>query len=307
VAPYLPVRDERGHKGTFGTLLAVCGSLDYTGAALLAGAAALRAGAGLVILCVPASLQPIVAGRIPELITLGLPETAPHGVDPAAAAEVLHARPHTALLVGPGLASGEGTDALVSALVGQGPGKDGSGGQTPMVVDAEALNALARQAAWWEGRSRACVLTPHPGEFGRLEGTPLGPDDAERHERALTAARRWDVTLVLKGARTVVAAPDGRSAVADFANPALATGGTGDVLAGVIGSLLAQGVSPWEAACLGVVLHGSAAADVRARTGDAGMLASDLLSTLPRVRRHLATRRDRSDPSGPRIGFVPRG
>jgi NAD(P)H-hydrate epimerase len=146
-----------------------------------------------------------------------------------------------------------------------------------------------------------CVLTPHPGEFARLDGGPVGPTDEDRRERARVAAARWGAVVVLKGARTVVAAPDGRVAWASFANPALGTGGTGDVLAGVIASLLGQGVPTWEAACLGVYLQGSAGDRVRERMGDAGLLASDLLVELALARRDLVRRGgDR------RIGFAPR-
>jgi ADP-dependent NAD(P)H-hydrate dehydratase / NAD(P)H-hydrate epimerase len=150
---------------------------------------------------------------------------------------------------------------------------------------------------------RLCVLTPHPGEFGRLDGAPVGPDAGHRVERASAAAIRWGVVVVLKGARTVVAGPDGRVASSSFANPALGTGGTGDVLAGVIGSLLAQGVPTWEAACLGVHLHGVAGEHIRDRMGDAGLMASDLLGELPRVRRELQRHRSSSER---RIGFAPR-
>jgi NAD(P)H-hydrate epimerase len=300
-ATLVPARDVGGHKGTFGTLLAVCGSLDFVGAALLAGAAALRAGAGLVSLCVPASLQPVVAGRVPELITVGLPERSPFEVHPERAVEVLLARPHSALLVGPGLRAGKESDELVTRLLDR-PSDDPD---VPAVVDAEALNALARTGGWWKSVRRRCVLTPHPGEFKRLTGRPVGAADDERHRRATDAARRWGQVVVLKGARTVVAAPDGAVARAGFENPALATGGTGDILAGTIGSLLAQGAGPWQAACLGVFLQGTAAEHIRERLGDAGLLASDLLVELPRVRRHLVQLRDRRGRAS-QLGFMPR-
>ena len=150
------------------------------------------------------------------------------------------------------------------------------------------------------------MLTPHPGEFARLDGVASPTSDADRCTRAAAAAARWDAVVVLKGARTVVAAPDGRIAMAAFENAALATAGTGDVLAGTIGSLLAQGVEPWQAACLGVHLHGTAGEHVRERLGDAGLLASDLLPELPRVRRHLVNLHERAAPDRPRFGFAPR-
>ena len=307
VAPFLPDRPASGHKGTFGHVLAVAGSLDWAGAALLSGTAALRAGAGLVTLALPASLQPVLAGRVPELMTLALPETEPFVVDPVRAADVVARHPHAALVLGPGLRPGPATSDLVMRIVeGSGePAGEGSGGAdgvpAPAVIDATALTALADVEEWWERRVRLCVLTPHPGEFARLDGSPVGPTDEDRRERARAAAIRWGVVVVLKGARTVVAAPDGRVAHAPFANPALGTGGTGDVLAGVIASLLGQGVPTWEAACLGVHLHGTAGDRIRERMGDAGLIASDLLVELTLARRDLARRA-----SERRIGFAPR-
>jgi len=307
VAPFLPDRPASGHKGTFGHVLAVAGSLDWTGAGILSSAAALRAGAGLVTLAVPASLQPVVAGRVPELMTLGLPEVEPFEVDPARAADAIARHRHTSVVLGPGLRPGASTTELVLRVF-EGSGEPAGAGAraadgvpAPAVVDATALSALATVEEWWERRVRLCVLTPHPGEFARLDGAPVGPTDADRCERARAAAARWGVVVVLKGARTVVAAPDGRLATAPFANPALATGGTGDVLAGVIGSLLGQGVPTWEAACLGVHLHGTAGERVRERIGDAGLVASDLLAELPLARRDLARRGGER-----RIGFAPR-
>jgi len=329
VAAYLPSRDANAHKGTFGSLLAVCGSLDYAGAALLAGTAALRAGAGLVTLCLPASLQPLVAGRVPELITLGLPESQPHLVDAERAAALIAGRPQTALLVGPGLHPDEATHALVRMLLRVGPEThapapaastpqttaastpqtpaSSTDTPTPAVLDAEALNALALTESWWSLPHRALVLTPHPGEFSRLEAAPAPSTDVDRCFRAAAGAARWDAVVVLKGAHTVVATADGRIAMAAFENPALATAGTGDVLAGTIASLLAQGVAPWEAACLGVFLHGTAGEHIRERLGDAGLMASDLLPELPRVRRHLADVQERTASDRPRLGFVPHG
>jgi NAD(P)H-hydrate epimerase len=307
VAGFLPDRPASGHKGTFGHVLAVAGSLDWAGAALLAGTAALRSGAGLVTLAVPASLQPIVAGRVPELMSLALPETEPFVVDPVRAADAVARHPHVAMVLGPGLRPGPATTDLVMRIVeGSGePAGEGTGGAdgipAPAVIDATALSALADVEEWWDRRVRLCVLTPHPGEFGRLDGSPVGPTDDDRRERARAAAVRWGVVVALKGARTVIAAPDGRVAWAPFTNPALATGGSGDVLAGVIASLLGQGVPTWEAACLGVFLHGTAGERVRERMGDAGPLASDLLPELALARRDLARRA-----SERRIGFAPR-
>jgi NAD(P)H-hydrate epimerase len=289
-AALLPARQPRAHKGSHGTLLCLAGSLDYAGAALLTALAAARAGTGLVVLAVPASLQPVVAGRVPEVVTLGLPEEGGDIADgPARAA--IGGRAAAALVIGPGVRESEGYRRLVRSLV------EGSG--PPAVLDGGALNLLARDAGWMTtaGRDRF-VLTPHPGEFGRLTGRPVSDEDDERTERCARAAAELGQVVVLKGARTVICAPDGRAAVAPFENPALATAGTGDVLAGTIGGLLAQGVAPFGAACLGVYLHGAAGERVRARLGDAGLLASDLPLEVAHARHRLAQLRDR--PVSPR-------
>jgi NAD(P)H-hydrate epimerase len=305
-AQLLPARDGGSHKGTHGTLLCLCGSLDYAGAALLAAGSAARAGAGLVALAVPASLQPLFAGRVLEAITLGLPETGGGDFDAGPAFEVLTARHADALLCGSGWSETPGHERLLLALLRQ-PGRDPDAasreGPPPMVIDGSALNILARTPDWWVGVARPCVLTPHPGEFARLAGHAITADDAERRATAVEAAERFGQVVILKGARTVVAAPGGRLAVAPFENAALATAGTGDVLAGTIGALLAQRLAPFDAACLGVYLHGAAAERLRDRFGNAGLIASDLLPEIPAVRRRLAELRDRPQH---RVGFASR-
>ena len=283
-APLVPIRAADGHKGTFGTLVCVCGSLDYAGAALLCGTAAARAGAGLVALAVPRSLQSVFAGRVPELVTLGLPVGGdPIDVDPIPAVRAIEAEAADALVVGCGLYEGGGNRNLVLGLLrSEGP---------PTVVDGGALNLLASAGEWWHDVRRGCVLTPHPGEFERLTGARPGGSDVERQTSAAAAAERFGQVVVLKGARTVVAAPDGRVAVAPFANAALATAGSGDVLAGTIGALLAQGVALFDAACLGVYLHGRAGERISDRLGDSGLLASDLPYEIALARRELVAGR----------------
>jgi hydroxyethylthiazole kinase-like uncharacterized protein yjeF len=285
-AQLLPSRDPRGHKGTFGRVVVVAGSLDYAGAALMSGAAALRAGSGLVTLCLPASLQPHLAGRVPELITRGLPERTPGEVDPGAAADLILETAQDALLVGPGLVPGPGITGLVMRLLAA----DGP----PAVVDAGALDALARVPGWSARVRRPCILTPHPGELQRL-GHRSGPEDAERLDAARTCAAAWGQVVVLKGAHTVVAAPTGEAWRAPFLLPALGTAGSGDVLAGVIASLVGQGLAPDSAATLGVHLHGRAAERLAEALGDAGLMATDLLAELPRARRELRDARPPAD------------
>ncbi len=248
VAVLLPSRPARGHKGTFGKLLVIAGSLDYAGAALLVCRAAGRAGAGLVTLAVPESLQPLFAAKVIEATTMALPEDDVEEVDPEPALARILDHEHDAIVLGPGLRPGLATTELVRELI-----VAGEESPAPIVLDAEALRSMATLGDWWSGASRPAVLTPHPGEFARLragagadpaEDGDLAEDDVARAAAARDAAVAWGQVVVLKGARTVVAEPDGTVSVAPFENPALATGGTGDVLAGIIGALLAQGLRP---------------------------------------------------------------
>ncbi len=280
-ARLLPARPRDAHKGTFGTLACVCGSLDYAGAALLCAMSAARAGTGLVAIAVPGSLQPLFAGRIWEAITIGLSETAAgNDVDPAAAGHALTERSPDALVVGSGLHELDGyRELLLGLLARSGP---------PLVLDGGALNMLSGSGEWWENVKRECVLTPHPGEFARLTGAPVSADPTERLGRAAEAAHRFGQVVVLKGAGTVICAADGRRALSPFATPALATAGSGDVLAGLIGGLLAQRVAPYDAACLGVYMHGSAGERIARSLGDSGLIASDLPHEIALVRRDLA-------------------
>jgi hydroxyethylthiazole kinase-like uncharacterized protein yjeF len=307
IAALLPERPARGHKGQFGKVLVLAGSLDYAGAALLVCRGAGRAGAGLVTLAVPESLQPLFAAKVVEATTMSLPEDDVEEVDPEPALARILDNEHDAIVVGPGLRPGLSTTELVRDLLGV----PDDPAPPPAVVDAEALRSLATIDAWWDGVTRRSVLTPHSGEFARLRASSgvepasdgdLNEDDAARAAAARDAAQAWGQVVVLKGARTVIAAPDGPTAVAPFENPALASGGTGDVLAGVIGSLLAQGLGPFDAARSGVYLHGLAGDTVRERLGDAGLLASDLPDAVAIARRRLAGIAERSR-SGKRLGF----
>ena len=310
-AALLPERPARGHKGTFGKVLVIAGSLDYAGAALLVCRAAGRAGAGLVTLAVPESLQPLFAAKVVEATTMALPEDDVEEVDPEPSLARILDHEHDAMVVGPGLRPGLATAELVRMLV---TASDGDATQPPMVLDAEALRSMATFGEWWTMTTRSCVLTPHPGEFERLrEGSGLEPDepqdltadDGARLAAASAAATAWNQVVVLKGAKTVIAEPDGTVTTAPFENPALASGGTGDVLAGIIGALLAQGLAPGPAARLGVYLHGSAGELVRERLGDAGLLASDLPESLPTVRKRLVNLADRQK-SSKKVGFAVR-
>jgi ADP-dependent NAD(P)H-hydrate dehydratase / NAD(P)H-hydrate epimerase len=281
----VPARDPDAYKNTFGRLVCVAGSLDYAGAALLTVTAAARAGAGLVVLAVPASIQPVFAGRVPEVMTLGLPErVGSDELDVAASWRLIEEREIAALVMGPGMRETDDNRRLViEALSHEG---------APALLDAGALNLLARTDRWWDDVARACVMTPHPGEYKRLMGEESAADDAGRQRSALAAASKFGQVVLLKGARTVVASPDGAVAVSPFANAILAAAGSGDVLSGVIGALLAQGVPPFDAACLGVFLHGNAGERISERLGDAGLLASDLTYEIAVARAELARRDD---------------
>jgi ADP-dependent NAD(P)H-hydrate dehydratase / NAD(P)H-hydrate epimerase len=309
-AALVPERPKRGHKGSFGKVLVIAGSLDYAGAALLVCRSAGRAGAGLVTLAVPESLQPLFAAKVVEATTMALPEDDVEEVDPEPSLARILDHDHDAIVVGPGLRPGLATAELVRELLAA-PGEDAA---PPIVLDAEALRSLATMERWWDGDRRPAVLTPHTGEFERLragsgrepgDDGDLVADDAARATAARDAASAWRQVVVLKGAKTVVAAPDGSVAVAPFENPALATGGTGDVLSGTIGALLAQRLDPFAAARLGVYLHGLAGDAVRERFGDAGLLAGDLPDAIAVARKRLATIAERKASAG-RLGFGPR-
>jgi NAD(P)H-hydrate epimerase len=251
----------------------------------------------------------LFAAKVVEATTMALPEDDVEEIDAEGALARILDHEHDAMVVGPGLRPGLSTVELVRELIAAG---DADG--PPVLLDAEALRSLATMDSWWGTMTRPAVLTPHAGEFARLRaGMGVDPatdgdlvaDDVARVVAARTAATTWGQVVVLKGAATVVAAPDGSVAIAPFENPALATGGTGDVLAGAIGALLAQGLDPFAAARLGVYLHGLAGDGARERFGDAGVLASDLPEGLALARKRLAAAAERRRARG-RLGFVAR-
>lgn len=280
---HLPGRPLASHKGTFGRALVVAGSRNYVGAAHLAAMGAYRAGAGLVTLAVPESLCEPLSAAAPEPTYLPLPEEAPGIVSPDATPILLQAvTEYDALLIGCGLGTSTEARRLVEAVLY-------SARDLPTtVVDADGINILSLTRSddmpWWKLFGGPAILTPHPGEMGRLrEDSPTEP--VGRVDLARESADSWDKVIVLKGAHTVVASPGGGVMVSPFANPGLATAGTGDVLAGVIAGLLAQGLPLAHAASVGVYLHGAAGEILRRELGDSGMVASDLLSKVPRAAR----------------------
>ena len=279
----LPARPKDGHKGTFGKLLIAAGCEKYRGAPLLAARGAFRAGAGLVSLAVPTALRLGISITLPEATYLDVTDKR-HGEDTShsqneerlTAVSAQHIRlianKHDALLVGPGL--GDADDFITTLFP-----TDGSAPDVPMVIDADGLNGLSRLENWWERLPAHCVLTPHPAEMARLMGISLAellPKD--RIETALAQAAKWHRVVLFKGAHTVVAAPDGRATLLPFANPVLAVGGSGDVLSGVITTLLAQGLSPYDAARLGGTLHGLAGAICEP---ELGVLSAEIADLIP--------------------------
>tara|TARA_B100001971_G_scaffold153420_1_gene142682 strand:+ start:409 stop:2031 length:1623 start_codon:yes stop_codon:yes gene_type:complete len=268
-------RPDEVHKGDCGRVLIVAGSTGKTGAARLAALGALRSGAGLVTVATPRACQAVVASLMPEYMTIGLAETA-DGMVSADAIETVLAERCDVLVVGPGLGQGAGVRALVRGLVERAP--------MPLVLDADGLNAFAGAddaAAGLVGRDgRDLIITPHPGEMARLTGATVDYVQSHRVEVARELAMTQKLYVVLKGARTVVAMPEGAVSINVTGNPGMATGGTGDVLAGMVAAWLAQ-VLDAEAACaLGVFLHGLAGDRAAAEQGEVAMIASDLANQL---------------------------
>lgn len=231
----------------------------------------------MTLACPPALHGPLAA-KLTETTFMPLTELRQGYFEADAASSVLRAlRGYDVLLVGPGLGAEPPTQALVRALLSH----VHESGITAGVVDADGLNALSQTTNWWDQVSIPLILTPHPGEMARLAGSTVNEVQSNRLEFAGRFAAEWNQTICLKGANTVVAAPDGRIGLSPFANPALASAGTGDVLAGAIAGFLCQGLGPFEAAACGVYVHGLAGEHVRTDLGSAGLLASDLLPALP--------------------------
>ncbi|MYC31509.1 MAG: NAD(P)H-hydrate dehydratase [Chloroflexi bacterium] len=285
VRSQLPPRPLDSHKGTYGHLLVVAGSRNFVGAACLVARAAHRAGAGLVTLATPESVYPMVASQLTETIHLPLPEDSYGRVHPDAADVLLDVLPrYDAVALGSGMGQTPGTQGFIEKLL-----LDGSTATLPILVDADGLNSLSRLPHWWERTSGPLVLTPHPGEMATLTGLSTAQVQQDRVSMAREWADRWQAVLVLKGAFTAIAQPapasvmqrEGLVRLSPFANPGLASGGTGDVLTGIIGSLLAQGIDPFDAASCGVYLHGLAARSITGTRGPVGLLASELAEALP--------------------------
>ncbi len=316
VRTMLPARPEDAHKGTFGRVMLVAGSVNYIGAAALATQGAMRVGVGLATLACAGDLMPVLASKLTECTFL--PLASDLGAIAERAVDKLRTSldGYDALLVGCGLGRATETASFVRALLSmpeagrrttpalgfaarlaagteageqakEAEGEPQKSHLPPLVLDGDALNILAEWAGWHEHVPAGGVLTPHPGEMARLLGVDVKDVQADRAGVAREAAARWKQIVVLKGAATIIAEPEGRLYISPFANPALAVAGSGDVLAGAIAGLIAQGVKPVEAACAGVYLHGMAGELLRQEYGPAGGLAGELPTLLARAQHRL--------------------
>lgn len=270
VLSLLPDRNPYAHKGDFGKILLLCGSRGYTGAAALAAMGALRTGAGLVFLGVPESIYAIEAVKLTEPVVFPLPDT-DGKLSADAIPEILERLPRMdAVLMGCGLGQSQGTLAVVKAVL--------ENAKCPVVLDADGINVLAAHKDILRGRQHPTILTPHDGEFTRFGGT-IGQD---RMASAAGFAREWNAIVLLKGHETCIT--DGETGYKNHTgNPGMAVGGSGDVLAGIIVSLLGQGLAPLEAAACGAWLHGAAGDLCAKEMGQYGMLPTDMLCALPRL------------------------
>jgi NAD(P)H-hydrate epimerase len=276
VTETLRPRPAEGHKGTFGHALVIAGSRGKSGAACLSALGALRAGAGLVTVACPVGIQPIVTQGLKEAMTEGLEEDGDGSVSAHAIERIESALAgKKAAVIGPGLGLCDGVRQFMRGVIKDAP--------VPMVVDADALTAVGVNHEILMDARGPRVITPHPGEAARLLGCTGAEVQRDRVAAVKMLSERSGAIAVLKGARTLAAAPDGRLAVNPTGNSGMASGGMGDILGGIIGAFLAQGYSPWDAAVLGVFLHGQAADRVAEKKGPFGYLASEVADELPRV------------------------
>lgn len=280
VKEWLPSRPSPAHKGNFGRVLVVAGSRGMTGAACLAGEGALRAGAGLVMVAVPETLHDILEAKLTEVMTTPLPDTGIGSLSKGARERILSLLEGAEVLaLGPGLSTVPEVTAMVRELL--------PSVRVPCVLDADALNALAGAGEILRKVQAPVVITPHPGEMARLLGITPKEIQSDRLSVASKAATTWNVVALLKGARTVVAAPSGAVYINPTGNPGMATAGSGDVLTGVVAALIAQGLEPARAAAAGAYIHGLAGDRAAREKGMMGMVASDILSALPSATREL--------------------
>ena len=285
-ADVLFCRRQDTHKGDYGHILILAGSAGFSGAAVLCANAAMRCGAGLVSLGVPEGVYSIIARKAyPEVMVKPLAETKERTLSLKAYPAIMAlAQKADLLAMGPGLSQNSQTQKLILKII--------RGIQKPMVLDADALNALCGYLDLLRitnHESRTTILTPHPGEFSRLIGRPLAYVQKNREMLAKRFASDYNIILILKGHRTIVASPKGKAYVNETGNPGMATAGSGDVLTGMAAALLGQGLSGFEAARLGVYLHGVAGDLAAKEKTQAGMLASDIIEKIPEAIKHYSS------------------
>ncbi len=299
IRQYLPKRPINSHKGTFGTAFIIAGSVNYTGAALLAGLAAYRVGTGLVTMAIPAPLHAALSGQFPESTWILLPNEM--GVISADAAHIVwkNNTRATAMLIGPGLGIEDTTREFLIRLLTHGNERskgdigfihneeiidEGKRKLIPFVVDADGLKLISKIKHWSELLPSPAILTPHPGEMAALTELPVEEIQNDRIETAKKYSERWGHVVVLKGAYTVIADPDGNIAIVPVASSSLAKAGTGDVLAGLIVGLRAQGLDAFQAACTGAWIHANAGLLAAKHLGNnASVLARDVLNAVPQI------------------------
>ncbi len=278
-----PPRKPGTHKGNYGRILILAGSRGLSGACVLASSAVLRSGAGLVTVGVPESLVLPLAKRFTEAMTLALPETKDGTLSLAAFGKIHHVlKSQTVLALGPGLSQNPLTQSLIRKTV--------LASTVPMVIDADGLNAFCGRANLFLKLKAPAILTPHTGEFIRIFGGKIPKTSEERKKQAVLAAKKFRVTVVLKGHQTVAASPSGDLHVNSTGNPGMATGGSGDVLLGVIAAFMGQGLKPFDAARAGVYLHGLAGDLAAKKFGEISLIAGDLINFLPAAFRKVLDR-----------------
>jgi len=272
----LKPRSKNAHKGDYGHVFVVAGSVGLTGAAYLTSMAALLSGSGLVTLGTPKSINPIMEEKLTEVMTKPLPETSGQTLSPRGFAEIIKfAKKADAVAVGPGLSRDKNTQQLIRKLA--------ASLNKPLVLDADGINAFEGKANLLKKVKEILVITPHPGEMSRLIGMSTAAIQADRLKVAKKVSRLYNCITVLKGARTVVCNKRGEVYVNETGNPGMATGGVGDILTGMIASFIGQGIEPYGAAKVAVYLHGRAGDLAMRKKGEISLIATDLLNKLPEV------------------------
>ncbi|MCL3787680.1 NAD(P)H-hydrate dehydratase [Ruminococcus bromii] len=267
-------RPDDSNKGTLGSLLCICGSYGMAGAAIMAGKAALRCGIGLLKIAVPKSIYPVCATNILESVYYPLEETS-NGVISSKNTDFLleMCEKSSAVVIGCGLSVCDDTKNLVQSVI--------TNCEKPLVIDADALNCICNKPEILKNLKAPAIITPHPGEMARLLHSTPKTVNSNRENTAINFAKKFGVVTVLKGAGTIIASPDGEVYINHTGNSGMATGGSGDVLSGIIGSLLAQGASPINAAAAGVFLHGTIGDLAAEKLGKISMLPTDMIDMIP--------------------------